>query len=173
MRSCSRALAKTSIGGGMGRRVTGALVPVRVSGHGGRTMRPAALKPAAFGVTMSEMDDRDMHDASESESGDPGLEPDEVLELEEVEVDGLPVLAEVRELDRASASRLGAIQAAAVAATSFAAGAATLALARRLGARKLAGMQQDIVHRPPRDLFPAGETRTYVVHVRTIRRSWD
>jgi hypothetical protein len=98
---------------------------------------------------------------------------DEVLELEEVEVDGLPVLAEIHELQRPPVSRLGAVQAAAVAATSFAAGAATLALARRIGARKLAGMQQDLVRRPPRDLFPPGETRTYVVHVRTIHRTWD
>jgi hypothetical protein len=98
---------------------------------------------------------------------------DEVLELEEVEVDGLPVLAEIHELERAPVSRLGAVQAAAVAATSFAAGAATLALARRLGARKLASVQQDLVRRPPRDLFPVGETRTYVVHVRVINRPWD
>jgi hypothetical protein len=98
---------------------------------------------------------------------------DEVVELEEVEVDGLPVLAEIHELERVPVSRLGAVQAAAVAATSFAAGAATLALARRLGARKLAGVRQDLARRPPRDLFPVGETRTYVVHVRVINRPWD
>lgn len=98
---------------------------------------------------------------------------EEVVDAEEVEVGGLPVVAEVRELERVPVSRIGAVQAAAVAATSFAAGAATLALARRLGARKLAGMQQDLVRRPSLDMFGPGETRTYVVHVRTIRRSWD
>jgi hypothetical protein len=119
----------------------------------------AILNPAAFGVTMFGM--------SEFEPVPDG----EVVEADEI--DGLPVIAEVREVEPVAASRIGAVQAAAVAATSFAAGAATLALARRLGARKLAGMQQELVRRPSLDMFGPGETRTYVVHVRTIRRSWD
>jgi hypothetical protein len=91
---------------------------------------------------------------------------------EEEVVDALPVLAEVREVEYVARARLGAVQAAAVAATSFAAGAATLMLARRLGARKLAAAGGEVVRRPDPFTRPwgAGETRTYVVHVRVIGR---
>jgi hypothetical protein len=87
-------------------------------------------------------------------------------------VDGLPVLAEVREVQAFPAGRLGAVQAAAVAATSFAAGAATLMLARRLGARRLAGAGRELARRPDPFARPwaAGETRTFVVRVRVIDR---
>jgi hypothetical protein len=60
---------------------------------------------------------------------------EEFAEFEE-EVDGVPVLADVRAVTPATASVIGAAQAVVVAATSFAAGAATLALVRRHGARK-------------------------------------
>ena len=60
---------------------------------------------------------------------------EELAEFEET-VDGVPVLSEVRALEPASPGALPAVQAVAVAATSFAAGAATLALVRRRGARK-------------------------------------
>jgi hypothetical protein len=52
------------------------------------------------------------------------------------EINGVPVLADVRTVTPATTSMLGTAQAVAVAATSFAAGAATLALMRRHGARK-------------------------------------
>jgi hypothetical protein len=87
-------------------------------------------------------------------------------------VDGLPVLAEVREVQTLPSVRLGTMQAAAVAATSFAAGAATLMLARRLGARRLAGAGGELARRPDPFARPwaAGETRTYLVRVRVIER---
>ena len=62
--------------------------------------------------------------------------PDEELAEFEQAVDGIPVLADVRAVTAASTGVIGAAQAVAVAATSFAAGAATLALVRRHGARK-------------------------------------
>jgi hypothetical protein len=92
---------------------------------------------------------------------------------EEEVVDGLPVLAEVREVQPVRRSGgLGAVQAAAVAATGFVAGAATLALARRVGARRLAGAGRELVRRPDPFARPwgAGETRTFVVRVRVIDR---
>jgi hypothetical protein len=52
-------------------------------------------------------------------------------------VDALPVIAEVRPLPAVSPAALPAVQAAAAAATGFVAGAATLALCRRLGARRV------------------------------------
>jgi hypothetical protein len=52
------------------------------------------------------------------------------------EVNGVPVLAGVRAVTPATTSMIGTAQAVAVAATSFAAGAATLALVRRHGVRK-------------------------------------
>jgi hypothetical protein len=52
------------------------------------------------------------------------------------EVDGVPMLADVRAVTPATTSMIGTAQAVAVAATSFVAGAATLALVRRHGARK-------------------------------------
>jgi hypothetical protein len=60
---------------------------------------------------------------------------EEFAEFDE-EVDGVAVLADVRAVTPATTSVIGAAQAVAVAATSFAAGAATLALVRRHGARK-------------------------------------
>jgi hypothetical protein len=60
---------------------------------------------------------------------------DDLAEFAE-EVDGVPVFVDVRTVTPAATSVIGAAQAVAVAATSFAAGAATLALVRRRGARK-------------------------------------
>jgi hypothetical protein len=109
-----------------------------------------------FGGTMYDMD-----------------EFDDQLPGEDVEVvDGLPVLAEVREVQHVRSVGIGAVHAAAAAATGFVAGAATLALARRLGARRLAGASREIGRRADplgRPWLP-GETRTYVVRVRVIDR---
>ena len=60
---------------------------------------------------------------------------EQLAEFED-EVDGVPVLTDVRAVTPATSSVLGTAQAVAVAATSFAAGAVTLALVRRHGARK-------------------------------------
>jgi hypothetical protein len=73
---------------------------------------------------------------SPSMSVQPQTPSEELAELEEESVDGVPVLAEIRAVEPASPAVLPTVQAVAVAATSFAAGAATLALVRRHGARK-------------------------------------
>lgn len=109
-------------------------------------------------------------------------EPVEVVDEVEV-VDGVPVLAEVREVREVQEVRvvpspvagLGAVQAVAAAATGFVAGAATLALARRYGSRRLARVGRDVVGgglgRRPGDFWPTpGTTRTYVVRVHVLRR---
>jgi hypothetical protein len=99
---------------------------------------------------------------SDSDAGIPYPEDEEV-------VDGLPVLADVREVVAPPIVTIPAVQAVAAAATGFLAGAATFALARRLGARKLARVERSMaVGRP--GLFPAAGTRTYVVHVRVLGR---
>jgi hypothetical protein len=94
-------------------------------------------------------------------------------------VDGLPVLAEVRPIERAPAAPLPAVQAAAVAATSFVAGVATLALVRRHTARKLARTQRDLARtqrdlqatrRPPFEMMPTVRSQRYIVDVHWIAR---
>jgi hypothetical protein len=62
--------------------------------------------------------------------------PGEHLAEFEEEVDGVPILTDVRAVTPATSNLLGTAQAVAVAATSFAAGAVTLALVRRHGVRK-------------------------------------
>jgi hypothetical protein len=82
-------------------------------------------------------------------------------------VQGIPVLAEVRAIQPHSPATLPAVQAAAVAATSFVAGAATLALVRRHTARKLARS------RAPRralDTLPIVGSRSFLVDVHLIAR---
>jgi hypothetical protein len=93
----------------------------------------------------------------------------EVLDGEEV-VEALPVVAEVHELSRVPAgSGLGTVRAAAAAATGFVAGAATMALARRYGSRRL---EQRL--RPTGGLsWPSTGTRTYIVRVRVLRPPFD
>ncbi|HZU40356.1 MAG TPA: hypothetical protein VE992_04855 [Solirubrobacteraceae bacterium] len=87
---------------------------------------------------------------------------------EEEAVDALPVLVEARPLPVPTATVLPAVQAAAVAATSFVAGAATLALVRRHTARKLARQ------RPPRaraiDALPIVGSRTFIVDVHLLAK---
>jgi hypothetical protein len=98
---------------------------------------------------------------------DEPIEMDEVL-LEEEHVAGLPVLAEVRPIEPASVVALPAVQAAAVAATGFVAGAATLAVMRRHRTRKLARQQPFSLPRRPLDMLPIAGTRTFLVHVHMI-----
>jgi hypothetical protein len=81
-------------------------------------------------------------------------------------VQGVPVLAEVRAIAPHSPASLPAVQAAAVAATSFVAGAATLALVRRHTARKLARRQP----RRPLDALPIVGSRSFLVDVHLIAR---
>jgi len=82
-------------------------------------------------------------------------------------VDGVPMLAEVRAIQTHSPASLPAVQAAAVAATGFVAGAATLALVRRHTARKLARS------RTPRralDALPIVGSRSFLVDVHLLAK---
>lgn len=99
-------------------------------------------------------------------------------------VEAFPVLAEVVTVQRTRTTAMPAVQAAAVAATGFVAGAATMALLKRHGARRLARAQRDLGALPDlrdaRDLprrasDPAapGARSTYLVSVRLIARSED
>jgi hypothetical protein len=85
-------------------------------------------------------------------------------EADEETVDGLPVLAEVRTIEPAP-SPLPVVQAAAVAATGFVAGAATLALVKRRNARKLARSRSG---RRAVQMLPIVGSRTFVVDVHLI-----
>lgn len=99
---------------------------------------------------------------------DPPL-PAPVAEEPPVEVvDGLPVLAEVRALSPQRVAAIPGVQAAAAAATGFVAGAATMALARRVAVRRLTRMDPRLSGRA--GLFPASGTRTFLVHVRVLGR---
>jgi hypothetical protein len=92
----------------------------------------------------------------------------EPIEAEEV-VDGLPVLAEVRPIERVSPVALPAVQAAAAAATGFVAGAATLVLVRRHSARKLARVSA----RRNAGGLPIVGTRSFLVDVHLIAKPSD
>ena len=95
-----------------------------------------------------------------------GHEAEQDDNLEET-VDGLPVLAEVRTIERTSPASLPAVQAAAAAATGFVACAATLALVRRRAARKLARRS---VPRRAVDMLPIVGSRTFLVDVHLIKQ---
>jgi hypothetical protein len=86
-------------------------------------------------------------------------------------VDGLPVLAEVRTIERISPASLPAVQAAAAAATGFVAGAATLALVKRRSARKLARARSG--PRRAVDMLPIVGSRTFLVDVHLIGKPGD
>ncbi len=89
-------------------------------------------------------------------------------------VDGLPVLVEARELASGRWSASPTVQAAAAAATGFVAGAATLALMRRYGVRRVArdlhGLRDSLDSAGGRWRAPAGfgQGQTYIVHIRTV-----
>jgi len=113
---------------------------------------------------------------SRHEPTDPGSEPivdaDVVDDVDapapaEEPVQSVPVLAEVRALQPHSPASLPAVQAAAVAATGFVAGAATLALVRRHSARKLARTRQP---RRALDALPIVGSRSFLVDVHLIAR---
>jgi hypothetical protein len=91
----------------------------------------------------------------------------EIVDAVEEPVDGLPVLAEVRPIEAAAPAPLPAVQAAAVAATSFVAGAATFAVFHRHRARKLARLQRTASPRPF-ELLPIVGSRTFLVDVHLI-----
>ncbi len=154
MRSLSRAFAKTSIDVGMLRRVivtepTGGFVNGRQDWH---HMAPMARQPP------SDSDDAPIDDAA-------------IVEVREEEtVNGVPVLAEVRPLEPAAPTVLPAVQAAAVAATGFVAGAATLALVRRHSARKLDRRRMLAQRRRGTEALPILATRSFLVDVHLIAK---
>ena len=102
-----------------------------------RVYEKTPLKMTGRAVTMS----RHMNESESPVGGVPPADPlSSASEADgrrpEVEiVDGLPVLAEVRTVERAAPAALPAVQVAAVAATGFVAGAATVALVKRRAAR--------------------------------------
>jgi hypothetical protein len=104
-----------------------------------------------------------------TEHTDIELEAVSAAALEEETVDGLPVLADVRPLERAPASALPAVHAAAAAATGFVAGAATVALVRRRSARKLARAQRTGPRRAI-DMLPVVGSRTFLVDVHLLAK---
>jgi hypothetical protein len=119
-------------------------------------------------------------DASPVDAAEPvvGEEP----LVDEETVDGLPVLAEVRAVEVVPVGPIPVIQAAAVAATGFVAGAFAMAVVKRYGARKLAQAvpaAQTLPARPagsvlrPVPDWPVGTSRTYLVNVRLIARSGE
>jgi hypothetical protein len=87
-------------------------------------------------------------------------------ETVEETVDGLPVLAEVRTIERASPTSLPAVQAAAAAATGFVAGAATIALVKRRAAKKVARRSAP---RRAADMLPIVASRTFLVDVHLVK----
>jgi len=94
-------------------------------------------------------------------------EPIEVVDGEQL-VDGIPVLADVRPIERLPmAPVLPAVHAAAAAATGFVAGAATLAVVRRRHARRLARRKPGL----GLDMLPVAGSRTFLVHVHRIGRT--
>ena len=100
---------------------------------------------------------------SESETNGSAPEPD--VEI----VDGLPVLAEVRTVERGAPAALPAVQVAAVAATGFVAGAATVALVKRRAARKVARNSKAGPRRAV-DLLPIAASRSFLVDVHVLAK---
>ncbi|HTP21923.1 MAG TPA: hypothetical protein VMH88_14185 [Gemmatimonadales bacterium] len=95
-----------------------------------------------------------------------GVEPEEEV------VDGLPVLADVRTIERPSSASLPAVQAAAAAATGFVAGAATIALIKRRSSRKVARAGKNGSRRVA-DLLPITASRSFLVDVHVIGKQGD
>jgi hypothetical protein len=105
--------------------------------------------------------------AAASEGTDPaGVEPEAEI------VDGLPVLAEVRTIERPTSGSLPAVQAAAAAATGFVAGAATIALIKRRAARRTP-RNGKAGSRRPADLLPIAASRSFLVDVHVIGKQGD
>jgi hypothetical protein len=108
------------------------------------------------------------HGGSEAEPDNGGPAPEPDVEI----VDGLPVLAEVRTVERAAPAALPAVQVAAVAATGFVAGAATVALVKRRAARKLIRSSRSGSRRAA-DLLPIAASRSFLVDVHVIGKQGD
>jgi len=116
-------------------------------------------------IAMSPLDEAgEPQDTTDAEPLDSRLES-----VEAETVDAVPVLVEARPLAPATSYiALPAVQAAAVAATGFVAGAATMALVRRHSARKLARTRST----PKRaiDMLPIVGSRTFLVDVHLLAK---
>jgi len=110
--------------------------------------------------------------AAEAAVVDPEVVNPEVVDPDAEIVDGLPVLAEVRTIERPSHASLPAVQAAAAAATGFVAGAATIALIRRRSARKTTRNGKNGSRRVA-DLLPITASRSFLVDVHVIGKQGD
>jgi hypothetical protein len=102
-------------------------------------------------------------------SDEPSVTPIEDEDVQEETVDGVPVLAAAAPPERSGAPSLPTVQAAAVAATGFIAGAATMALVRRRSARKLAraraangGRRRSVA------ALPVVASRTFLIDVHVL-----
>jgi hypothetical protein len=91
-------------------------------------------------------------------------------EFDEEVVDGLPVLAEaeVMELEPVEHGALSVVQAAALTAGGFFAGALAMALVKGFIARRVSELP---AVGEPSPGWPVGSSRTYIVNVRVISRS--
>ena len=101
--------------------------------------------------------------------GQPARSAEPAPEPEVEVVDGLPVVAEVRTIERTSPASLPAVQVVAVAATGFVAGAATVVLARRRSARKVGRNGRGTARRPV-DMLPIAASRSFLVDVHVIAK---
>lgn len=120
---------------------------------------------------MTDFQAPDPHQEQVPSYGETASEPRPVegeRALEGEEVDGLPVLADVRAIEPAGPATLPAVQAAAVAATGFVAGAATVALVRRHSARRVARRRP--APRRPADLLPIVASRTFLLDVHLLAK---
>jgi len=106
---------------------------------------------------------------SPSEVPAPGEAESSGVESDVEVVDGLPVVAEVRTIERAAPASLPAVQVAAVAATGFVAGAATVALVKRRAARKMVRSARGGSRRPA-DLLPIAASRSFLVDVHVLAK---
>jgi hypothetical protein len=86
---------------------------------------------------------------------------------DEETVEGVPVLADVRPLERASPAVLPAVQTAAAMATGFLAGAATFALVKRHSTRKAIRAARSAPRRPA-DMLPIVGSRTFLVDIHLV-----
>jgi hypothetical protein len=103
---------------------------------------------------------------SSSQPDPPETEAVSDVILEEGTVDGVAVLSEVQAIEPAASAALPAVQAAAVAATGFVAGAATLVLIRRMATRKVARSQL----RRGIDALPIAGTRSFLIDIHLIAK---
>jgi hypothetical protein len=105
-------------------------------------------------------------------SGESAASSGAALEPDVEVVDGFPVVAEVRTVERVSPAALPAVQAAAAAGAGFVAGAATVALIKRRAARKTSRNGRGGPRRAV-DMLPIVGSRSFLVDVHVIGKQGD